>query len=184
MTTMSEIMGCASATNKRPKNDFYRTPDWAVDWLLKVEGDRVPRKLWEPCAGDGRIQRALVAHGRQVIATDLVPRKGIEKLDFLKAHRRLANGIVTNPPFRHAEAFIRKAHELRINYVALLLKADFLNSKRRAKLVREIGYPRWVYALAKRPDFLDQNKPTMNCSWFVWDGYGGRSAAFICIDGE
>ena len=140
MTTISEIMGCANATNKRLANDRYLTPQWCVRALAHVEARHWPDILWEPCAGEGDITAVLREHA-QVVESDLIPRRHCRRLDFLKTKQKLAVAIVTNPPFSHAIAFIEHAAELGIEYHAWLLKADFMCAQERHELVRKIGYP-------------------------------------------
>jgi hypothetical protein len=63
----------------------------------------------------------LQRHGREVVSTDLVDRGyGHGGLDFLAQRTVLAGAIVTNPPFSRAEAFLRHAAELGVEYVAFL----------------------------------------------------------------
>jgi hypothetical protein len=172
--TVAEILGCASATNKRLKHDAYQTPDWVVEQLCEVE--RLPSQIWEPCAGEGQLANVLRQHGSKVIETDLDPRtRSQRRLDFLAARRPLAKAVVTNPPYRIATKFIRHALSLGVEYLALLLKADFLNAQERHQLISEIGYPARIWSLTSRPDFRRQGAPPMNCSWFIWDGHASSA---------
>ena len=76
--------------------------------MIALEGPRLPRRIWEPAAGDGAIVRELIASGRQVVASD-VQDYGLADcriLDYLTAPRMVGvNGIVTNPPFKLAIEF-------------------------------------------------------------------------------
>jgi hypothetical protein len=148
MPTIAAIMGCASAINKRPEDDFFETPAWVTEQLCAVE--RIPRLVWEPCSGGGAIARILQRRGVNVLESDLTPRNGQQKLDFLATREALAPALITNPPYKHATKFIRQAHSLGIRYVALLLKADFLNAQERRQLVDDVGYPTPAAALANR----------------------------------
>jgi hypothetical protein len=103
------------------------------------------------------------------VESDLNPRNGQPQADFLKTREAWAHASVTNPPYKHAAEWIRHAYDLRLGYLALLLKADFLNAEQRRKLVEQVGYPTRIWVLTERPDFRNQGAPTMNCSWFVWD---------------
>src|SRR5262249_14318248 len=51
--------------------DPYFTCAEAIASLLTLEGDRLPRRLWEPAAGDGAIVHPLRGTGRSVIAFDI-----------------------------------------------------------------------------------------------------------------
>jgi hypothetical protein len=172
--TVAEILGCASATNKRNRHDFYETPEWAVEQFCEVE--QLPSVIWEPCAGGGQLACVLRRYGSQVIESDLIRRgRNQQRLDFLESEFSLATAIVTNPPYRIATKFIRHALWLGVEYLALLLKADFLNAQERRELVNEIGYPARIWGLTSRPDFRRQGAPPMNCSWFIWDGHASSA---------
>ena len=93
-------------------DDLYETPPEAVRALLRVEP--LPQRIWEPCAGRGAIVRELAAAGHEVCAMDLVAYEGADPgiesgIDFLMEHRAPPGFacIVTNPPFKLADAFIR-----------------------------------------------------------------------------
>ena len=89
MTTVAEILGCGSATNKRKRHDFYETPEWAVEQLCEVE--RLPSVIWEPCAGGGQLARVLRRYGSKVIDSDLIRRgRNQQWFDFLEAEFSLA----------------------------------------------------------------------------------------------
>ena len=110
------LQGCERSSFASRGDDLYETPPEAVRALLRVE--RLPYRIWEPCAGRGAIVRELVAAGHDVCAMDLVAYEGADpgietRIDFLM-ERRAPLGftcIVTNPPFKLADAFVR--HGLR-----------------------------------------------------------------------
>jgi hypothetical protein len=170
LMSMAKIMGCASATNTRLPNDAYATPAWCTRALIKVEQSRWPELIWEPCFGLGDISNELRARGSMVIETDLAQGE-----DFLRERAIRATAIVTNPPFKYASAFILHAANLGVSYHAWLLKADFLNAQRAIRLIDKVGYPARICAMTDRPDFLGQGAPTMNCSWFVFEGRSEHS---------
>lgn len=106
-------------------NDLYETPACAIRTLMRVE--ELPRVLWEPCAGRGAISRELIAARRAVIAHDLVEYSGADRgvqsgIDFL-LEREAPPGcktIVTNPPFKMSDAFIRHGVALGCDVIVLL----------------------------------------------------------------
>lgn len=85
---------------EREGRDFYATPAWVTEALLKHVTFRGP--IWEPCCGDGAMSSVLAAGGYDVVSTDLVDRGfGTPGVDFL-ACRAVPVGcraIVTNPPY-------------------------------------------------------------------------------------
>src|SRR5262249_57363118 len=86
--------------------DLYETPEVATRSLLQVE--RLPRRIWEPACGPGAIVRVLRNAGHEVYASDIADYgENDATLDFLTATEMPAGveALVTNPPFRFAEAF-------------------------------------------------------------------------------
>ena len=85
---------------EREGQDFYATPAWVTEALLKHVRLRGP--VWEPCCGDGAMARVLAGHGHAVISTDIADRGfGEAGVDFLQC-RTVPGGcrsIVTNPPY-------------------------------------------------------------------------------------
>jgi hypothetical protein len=108
--------------------DPYFTCREAIDCLILLEGGRLPRRIWEPAAGDGAIVVPLLASGRFVVASDIhdygLPGCGV--LDYLTAPPlRHIEGIVTNPPFCKALEFAENALA-EVPYVALLVRTNFI----------------------------------------------------------
>jgi len=87
----------------------------------------LPPAIWEPCAGDGNIAGALRDRGVKVIESDIAPRNRRQKrLDFFAVAP--APTLVTNPSYGgrgDVARFIRRAHVIGIESLALLLKGDF-----------------------------------------------------------
>ena len=85
---------------ERAGEDFYATPAWVTEALLRHIHFRGP--IWEPCCGDGAMSTVLGRHGYTVVSTDIAARGfGIPGIDFL-ACRTVPEGcrsIVTNPPY-------------------------------------------------------------------------------------
>jgi hypothetical protein len=170
MKKVSELLGCASATNVREKHDFYQTPHECTAALIRAEGARMPWTAWDPCCGEGDIAVVLQASGRVAISTDLVDRSyGRGGLDFLKLDVPSAQTIVTNPPWSLAEAMVRHAARIGVDYLAFLLKTEWLNAQERSCLIDEVWCPAREYRLLWRPDFTRLGRPPMNCSWFVFE---------------
>jgi hypothetical protein len=98
-------------------NDFYQTPPEAVSALLKT-GELTSKVIWEPACGAGAISQPLGVAGYHVVSTDKYD-QGFgttgEQWDFLAVGPQLdwtsSAIIVTNPPFKHADAFVLRALE-------------------------------------------------------------------------
>lgn len=117
--------GASRHALKDRRDDLYETPACAVHALLRCE--KLPHRIWEPCAGRGAISRILKDSGRQVISQDLVAHHGadpdiVTPIDFLM-EREAPDGvscIVTNPPYKLADKFIRHGLSLGCDVIVLL----------------------------------------------------------------
>jgi hypothetical protein len=162
-------------------DDLYETPPEAVRALLKVES--FSSAILEPaCGRSGNIVRVLREAGHKVIATDLVnyPFEFPEAsggIDFLMERHAPAGveTIITNPPFMHADDFVRHALEL-VPRVVMILRLAYLESQRRSDILDDGRLAR-VYPFANRVRFFrDGCKEQENGSgaaiafaWFVWE---------------
>ena len=164
------ILTNASAAD-RSATDFYPTPPeatFAVARWMQLSG----KTVWEPACGAGHMSRALEECGATVVSSELHGQGfGDEDVDFLGAP--LPEGvefIVTNPPFKLAEQFIKRCIHHGLPF-AMLLKSQYWHSAKRRALF-ELHRPRAVLPLTWRPDFHFGSKggsPTMECIWTVWD---------------
>ena len=114
----------------RQDRDFYPTPGWVTEALLRRV--RLPKGIWEPCCGNGAMAQVLEAHGHLVVGTDLVDRGYGEAGRDFRAETRLPESItaiVTNPPYgRRLFAFVDHALELTrpvSGVVAMLFNAQW-----------------------------------------------------------
>jgi hypothetical protein len=117
------------------------------------------------------MSQALADAGAEVVSTELHWQGcGTGGVDFLEAEKpEGAECIITNPPFKLAEHFIRRAISHRVPF-ALLLKSQYWHSKKRLPLF-DAHKPVAVLPLTWRPDFHFGTKggsPTMDCLWTVW----------------
>ena len=149
--------------------DFYPTPPSATEALL--ERETFGRDVWEPACGDGAISKVLKREGYKVISSDIVDRGYGRVEDFLRSKRRTEN-IVTNPPYKLAEEFIRKALAVTTNKVAMLLRLTFLESQQRYRLFRETPLES-VYVFSRRLSMPQGGAERLSSgavayAWFVW----------------
>lgn len=158
--------------------DLYETPAVAVRALLSVE--RLPAQLWEPACGPGAIVRELRAAGHHVYASDIKRYgcRGMVRADFLTARAPPAgvDAIVTNPPFRDAQAFVAHALEL-CPLVVMLLRLAFLESDVRRPIL-DSGRLARVHVFRKRLPMMHRAgwegrraNSGMAFAWFVWSRF-------------
>lgn len=170
----------ALSQTKRETNDFYATDPAAAVALLKIEN--LSYKVWEPACGAGHLAKIFLENGHQVKATDLFDRNfGVPGIDFLKTCDKWDGDIVTNPPFKHAQAFLEHAIDLvpEGNKVCLLLRFQFLEGKARKEMFKKYP-PKTVWVSSARINcglngvFSDKSNSMMGLAWFVWvKGYKG-----------
>ena len=126
---------------KREENDFYATDPFAIDIVLPtLEKIGLNKNIWECACGKGHLAERLKDNGYNVYASDLVDRGYGEVKDFLKQDEFHFNGdILTNPPFRFAEDFVKKSFEVlpEGSRIILLLKIQFLETKSRKELFQK-----------------------------------------------
>ena len=159
---------------ERIENDFYETPEWVTEIILKhVKFDG---SIWEPAAGKGAMVEVMRNHGYLVCGTDLVNRgHGFIIMDFLKSQiwGRLKN-IVTNPPYGDdAEAFAKHALDMLPDdgKLVLVCRYEWLCAKKRRYLFdRESAFCKLI-VLNKRPRWIKGSKgsPRHNYAIYVWD---------------
>jgi hypothetical protein len=162
-------------------DDLYDTPRVAVEALIRHQP--LPHHIWEPACGTGNIVRVLRRHGHLVDASDL-NRRGCPNsyvIDFLRCRSYRAEAIVTNPPFRHAAAFVELGLA-RAPLVVMLLRLAFLESERRAPVL-DNGTLARVMVFAKRLPMMHRAgwegrkaNSAMAFAWFVWKRDHSRPA--------
>jgi hypothetical protein len=171
---VSDAAMLGSSGYARVANDAYFTPEWCTEALLRKV--RLRGAVWEPACGDGAICRVLDRHGYRVVASDIADYGyPSARADFLQ-HGRLGDAvysIVTNPPYEHAEDFVRHAlnqMESGTGPVAMLLRHEWDCAGSRRDLFERAPFARKI-TLTKRPRWSEENKasPRHNFAWFVWD---------------
>jgi hypothetical protein len=165
--------------HERQDRDFYPTPAWATEALLRRV--RLPDGIWEPCCGDGAMVQVLEAHGHRVVSTDLVYRGyGEGGRDFM-LEDRLPDGvtaIVTNPPYgRGLHRFVDHALELTRpvgGVVAMLVNTQWQTGAANSERLRHVAFEASVIltnriAWFPGDDGRPAKQPQENHCWLVWD---------------
>ena len=154
--------------NDREKDDFYATPQYAVEALLKQE--TFDGNIWECACGDGALSEILKKNNYDVYSSDLIDRGyGETGIDFLLTNRK-ADNIITNPPFKLANEFTLKSFDVTNNKIALFLKLSFLEGITRNNKIFSQNYLKNVYVFSKRVSFENKKGSGMMAfAWFVYD---------------
>lgn len=165
------------------EHDYYPTPSWATQAILRRLHPTGPVfRILDPCAGDGAMLRAaaemwpgipMSLRGLEIheVRAQLAIDRGdctIETRDALDQKPWPDHDLsLSNPPFKLAEAFVRRAiMERGFNpqkRAAVLLRLAFLESAERVALHQH--HPADVYVFANRPQFIDPKawRPCPKC---------------------
>ena len=122
----------------RAENDWYQDQPDATEALLRAE--RFSGASWDPACGVGTIPKTMLQAGLLCHGSDIVDRGyGFTGHDFLVLDKTgnfggsvIAN-IVSNPPFKHARAFVDHALSIATHKVAMLLPLTFLEGEKRGR---------------------------------------------------
>jgi len=172
------IVGSSRNNGEREKNDFYPTPPFAVEELLKRE--TFNGNIWECACGDGAISKVLETNNYQVLSTDLIYRGyGVGSTNFLQDgifnNLEVQDNIITNPPYKFGLEFIIRAKKLSRYKIAMFLKTVFLESSSRYNMFQDKEFPlKTVYQFCKRVPIYKsgvkmKNSGLVAYAWFVWD---------------
>jgi len=172
-------------SNYAPKeNQFYETPEWATEALLR----RITvgkKSVWEPAAGNHKIADVLKQHRAIVTTSDIAryQRRHDFIFDFLSNYvdDEMFDWIITNPPYgagnRQAVKFAEMALQ-RADNVALLLTAKFDFGKTRTHLFRDNKRFYAKINLMDRLSFFNGKTGTEDHAWYVWVEHPTRPTIF------
>jgi hypothetical protein len=163
----------------RRKNDFYPTPEFATQELLRnvpiIDG-----AILECCIGDGAIARVLDEGSREVYGSDIDPQTNCSfcgdatrrdfwqgVLDVMPEER--IDWVVTNPPFNVAAEIVPLAYEFASTGIAMLLRLSFLEPvEDRGAWLNE--HPPTSMIVLPRISFTGDGKTdSVTCAWMIWE---------------
>lgn len=146
-------IGASSHSEKeRETNDYYATDPYAIDVLINDAGANLAPNIWEVSCGEGHLSKRLEEYGYNVKSTDLIYRGyGVGGIDFLTCNDKFDGDILTNPPYKFAQEFVKHSLELIPDgrKVFMFLKLTFLEGKKRRKLF-DLGCFKTLYVSTKR----------------------------------
>lgn len=157
--------------------DDFPTPPWATRALLEhVIGPERVRGLscLEPACGRGYMARPLAEYFGAVEAADAFNYGFAPERDFLGEPAPGCDWVITNPPFRLAEAFVSKALETARCGVGILARTVFLESSSRYESIFSKRPPAIFAQFVERVPMVrgrvDRKATTATgYAWFVWD---------------
>ena len=163
---------------KERGHDLYETHACATRALIRTGALNQFRVIYEPAAGRGAISRELKAGGWRVIACDLIAYDGADPdiqtgVDFFKSFQVMyLQAIVSNPPYRQADEFIR--HGIRLGLpVIVLLRLMALEGAGRSDILQHLHHV--FVGIERLPKFQRDNwkgnrlkTETAPFGWFVF----------------
>lgn len=158
---------------ERKERDLYETPEWVTQALVP-HLPRLPKLIWEPAAGTGKMAAALSKYCGPVVSSDIEPHSLCYTADFLTCGvHDGADAVITNPPYKMATEFVQRAlgSVPDTGIVAMLLRTDFDHAKTRAHLFANHRAFAKKVVLTKRIKWFEDSKgrPSFNHAWFIWD---------------
>tara|TARA_R100000315_G_C5233806_1_gene144875 strand:- start:1190 stop:1756 length:567 start_codon:yes stop_codon:yes gene_type:complete len=186
------MVGASShAQTEREQHDYYATEPVALEKFLdayvKRDGCILRQNIWEPACGEGHLSEVLLDRGYRVQSTDLINRGyGDGVVDFLEFDVDIGyTDILTNPPFKLAEEFVR--HGLKLaDRVIIFQRIHFLESQKRYQLFQDFP-ARYIYVHSSRVgtamngDFDKYKAKAMCYAWYVFERKWRGNMVLRCI---
>jgi hypothetical protein len=162
--------------------DDFPTPPWATralcEWLIEEDHKLAMMDCREPAANRGHMVAPLREYFGHVIASDVHDYGvGIAQRDYLFGpvdHLSRTDWTITNPPFRLAEPFIKRALALSRVGVAMIVRSAFLESVGRFDRLFSENQPAHILQFTERVVMHkgrlapEGSTATAYC-WIVWD---------------
>ena len=187
MQNMSHAV-MAQRNEAKDSVDDFPTPPWAIRALMThvLGGDGGALgglSCLEPACGRGHMAKVLAERFGTVKSSDIhdYGYAGVE--DFLETSHAVNafDWVITNPPFRLAEAFVLRSLAIARRGVAMLTRTVFLESVgRHERLFREhppIKFAQFAERVPMVKGRLDRKASTATgYGWLVWDkGHSGAT---------
>lgn len=171
---------------QRHPDDWYVESECCSDALFALIGHEIKGTVCDPACGRGNILNAAQRAGFQTEGYDIVDRGAGLRHPFLVADffagNEVYDNVFSNPPYKHADAFLEQAIERSRGFTALLLNAKWANAGRRSARLQQLPL-RYVFAVTPRPSMppgpvieagITPGGGTQDYSWFVTQrGYQG-----------
>lgn len=160
---------------ERDPSDFYPTPSWCTEALLRNYKFDRDCTIWEPACGQGHISKVLEEKGFDVFSSDLNDTGfGLHGLDFLTQTTQ-HHAIITNPPYKNNLAYIFAKHAIELTeehqgIVAMFMRTDWGAAVTRSHLTQHKAFAMKL-EMTKRPRWIENStgSPRHNYAFWIWD---------------
>lgn len=166
----------AQRVEPRDSLDDFPTPPWATRALIEhvVGSGTSKQSCLEPACGAGHMARPLEEYFSSVQSQDIADYGFGSLQDYLTFSPTMSwDWVITNPPFRLAEAFIEKALDMSNKGCAFLVRTTFIESIGRYNRLFSVQPPNIVAQFVERVPMikgrLDRKASTATgYCWLVW----------------
>jgi hypothetical protein len=169
--------------------DDFPTPPWGtrafVEHYFDVQ-EIADLSVWEPACGRGHMAQVLAEYFDAVRATDVFDYGYGEVQDFLTGLSgvKSVDWVITNPPFRLAEAFFERGRQVARRGVALLTRTVFIESVGRFERIFKQTPPTTVLQYTERVPMVkgrvDRKASTATgYAWLVWNFERAASSTML-----
>lgn len=175
----------ADTLDRHIKAEVFRTPSYAYTPLLDYRTEWFEGVGFDPSAGDGRMIAEIVQRGNagphylndlrgeeeaSILAS--VPNGRITIGDYLaKPVHPVVDFVITNPPFRLAVDFVKKARAHTTGPICILQSVAWQGTRKRSEWLKGAGLA-YVLNLSRRPKWeVEIGEAHMNVydyAWFVF----------------
>lgn len=159
--------------------DDFPTPPWATRALIEhvVTKDTLSSMTClEPACGRGHMSVTLAEYFKEVASADVFDYGFGEIADFLKSRHadQSFDWVITNPPFRLGEEFIRRSMKIARCGVAMLTRTVFIESVGRYERIFRPDPPSRFAQFTERVPMvkgrIDKKASTATgYAWLVWE---------------
>jgi hypothetical protein len=160
--------------------DDFPTPPWATRGLIEhaimAKDSLGALTCLEPACGRGHMSVTLSEYFQKVLSSDVFDYGFGEISDFLKSKhpKQSVDWVITNPPFRLGEEFIRHSMKIARRGVAMLTRTVFIESVGRYERVFKVNPPSRFAQFTERVPMvkgrIDKKASTATgYAWLVWE---------------
>lgn len=179
---MQNISHAVMAQRAELKNslDDFPTPPWAtralVEHVINSKASLAAMKCLEPACGRGHMAVALADYFDEVVAHDVFDYGFGSVADFFKTQHpdQSFDWVITNPPFKLGEEFIRRSMKIARHGVAMLARTVFIESVGRYERLFKSNPPSRFAQFTERVPMVkgrvDKKASTATgYAWLVWE---------------
>jgi hypothetical protein len=160
--------------------DDFPTPPWAtralVEHVIASKVSLASMTCLEPACGRGHMSKALAEYFSEVVSYDVFEYGFGGVADFLKTkhHDQSFDWVITNPPFKLGEEFIKRSIKIARRGVAMLARTVFIESVGRYEGLFKPNPPSAFAQFVERVPMvkgrLDKKASTATgYGWLVWE---------------